>query len=224
MVDKNYRHFILIVDRSASMTFREEETVGGINNFVRELRKSPTKTSISLTIFDDHIDKVLDFVDLIDVKDFVVDDFKPRGMTALYDAVATTCINEGAVLASVSEDKRPGRVAVVVVTDGAENSSKEFTYDSLQKMIKHQKNKYNWEFIFLADGLDVARNYAGLGAVTFNAHMDSNDYRQVAYLYNKTTDASGMSKGMSASYVLVDSGENEENNSSPESEDLCIDE
>ena len=51
----------------------------------------------------------------------------------------------------------------MIVTDGQENSSKEFTRAKIREMIKHQQSAYNWQFTFLAANQDAFAEGASLG-------------------------------------------------------------
>jgi hypothetical protein len=74
----------------------------------------------------------------------------PRGGTPLYDSMARLITELGEDLAAKPEDERPSKVIVVVTTDGEENSSREWTHERLQELIKRQQDEWNWEFLFLS--------------------------------------------------------------------------
>lgn len=79
----------------------------------------------------------------------------PRGMTALLDAIGRTIDDVGRRLAATEEARRPVKVIVAMLTDGMENASKDYTNARISEMIGHQKEKYGWEFIFLAANQDA---------------------------------------------------------------------
>jgi hypothetical protein len=93
-----------------------------------------------------------------------------RGCTALLDAVGKTILDVGHRLSRTSEDERPGKVIFVITTDGLENASREFTYEKVKGLIKHQQEKYNWEFIFLGANIDVAKEADSIGISMDNAY------------------------------------------------------
>lgn len=90
-------------------------------------------------------------------------EYMPTGMTAMLDAVGMTINHVGQKLASMPEEERPEKVIFTIVTDGAENSSKEFDWETVRNMIKHQREKYSWVFTFLGANIDVNRVSDNLG-------------------------------------------------------------
>lgn len=86
--------------------------------------------------------------------------FKPSGSTPLLDAIAFAIISNGVRFEAMPEGERPQRVVVVIITDGEENSSVSFSryergYERIAEMIQHQKDVYNWTFVFLAANQDA---------------------------------------------------------------------
>ena len=61
------------------------------------------------------------------------------------------------------EEDRPGKVLLVIITDGLENASREFTKDKVREMIAHQQEVYNWDFIFLGANMDAVSEAGHLG-------------------------------------------------------------
>jgi hypothetical protein len=47
------------------------------------------------------------------------------------------------------------KVTVFISTDGEENSSANYTLDSIKAMIKEQTDKYNWDFVFAGANIDA---------------------------------------------------------------------
>jgi hypothetical protein len=88
---------------------------------------------------------------------------QPRGMTALYDGVGRLITDVGAELAKLPEAERPGHVIVVVMTDGHENSSVEWTHEAVGAAIKRQESEYSWYFVFLGANMDAVAVGARMG-------------------------------------------------------------
>jgi len=84
-------------------------------------------------------------------------------MTALLDAMGRTIDDLGEQLAAMPEDGRPGTVIVVTLTDGLENASKDYTREKVAERVKHQEEKYGWEFIFLGANLDSINEAEAFG-------------------------------------------------------------
>jgi hypothetical protein len=84
-------------------------------------------------------------------------------MTALYDAIGKTINTVGRELADLDESERPGLVQFVIITDGMENASREFTSDAVKNLITHQTEKYNWDFVFIGSNQDAVLTASTLG-------------------------------------------------------------
>jgi uncharacterized protein YegL len=152
MTDKNLTEIVAIIDRSGSMQPFIDDTIGGFNSFVDEQRKTPGKAILTLVQFDDQYQIDYNGIDLEEVKPLNEETYVPRGWTALLDAIGKTINTVGERLSNTEEDKRPGQVIFLVITDGEENSSKEFTVNSVKEMVKHQTDAYQWSFVFLGGG------------------------------------------------------------------------
>jgi uncharacterized protein YegL len=170
MTDINLTEIVAIIDRSGSMVDLVSETIGGYNSFLKEQKKAPGKANITLVQFDDKYQIDYDGVDINDAKELDEKTYVPRGMTALLDAVGKTIITVGERLSKAKEEERPGQVIFLIITDGLENSSREFVAEKVSEMIKHQTDKYNWTFTFLGGG-DAAFNQAkGMGVNVNNSY------------------------------------------------------
>jgi len=160
MPKKDHTEIICILDRSGSMSSIEKDAVGGFNTFLEEQKKLPGTASVTLVLFDNAYLTPVKNADINTVQPLNKKTYVPRGSTALLDAVGRTVSETGARLAAADESERPENVIICILTDGEENSSREFSLDQVKEMISHQKDKYNWEFIFLAANQDA---FAGAG-------------------------------------------------------------
>ena len=79
--------------------------------------------------------------------------YSPGGGTAMNDAIAIAINRIGKWLSDMPEEERPSKNLIVIMTDGEENSSREYTLANVQEMIKHQAEKYNWTFVYM--GMDI---------------------------------------------------------------------
>ena len=159
---KNKTEVILILDRSGSMSSIKNDIEGGLKTFVEKQKNELGECSVSLFQFDAEYESVFENQDIKSVPNITVN---PRGMTALFDAIGKTINSVGERLSKTLEDDRPELVIVNVITDGFENSSKEFTKDQIKKLIKHQTDKYNWKFIFLGANQDAVLSGTDYGFV-----------------------------------------------------------
>lgn len=160
MVDKNYTHIALIVDRSGSMQGIHTDMDGAIKALLAAQAKGAGFCLIDVTTFDTEVE--YPYVDARpdDVKGELI---RPRGGTALNDAVGSTIVRLGEKLAAKDEDDRPGHVIVVVVTDGMENSSREYTLDQVRALVTEQTDRWGWEFLYLAANVDAFATGRGYG-------------------------------------------------------------
>jgi len=151
---------IMVVDRSGSMQSCRQDAEGGINAFIDEQKKAVGRCNFTLVQFDTQYEFVYKGIDIQDVPNFTL---LPRGATALYDAIGQAINETGKRLADMHEADRPALVAFVVQTDGLENSSKEFSRETIKQMIEHQRDKYNWKFTFLGANQNAVLTGTSLG-------------------------------------------------------------
>ncbi|MCC6907922.1 MAG: VWA domain-containing protein [Phycisphaerales bacterium] len=146
MTDCNLADITLVIDRSGSMSHVRAEAESGVNAFIREQAAARGQANLTLVQFDTEYDFVHRGMPIGDVPPYTLE---PRGCTALLDAVGRAITEAGQRLAALPEEARPGLVVFAIVTDGHENSSREFTRQQVRDMITHQRQVYNWQFVFL---------------------------------------------------------------------------
>jgi hypothetical protein len=157
----NFTRIAVILDRSGSMESCKESTVAGFNEFIRTQRELPGEATVKLVQFDDQYETVFD-KPLKECPELTQNTFVPRGSTALLDAQGRTIVELGQELAALPEQERPSKVIVVTLTDGMENASKEFSLDKIGKMTREQRDKYNWDFVFLGANQDAIQTAAAM--------------------------------------------------------------
>lgn len=159
---KDLTDVTVVLDRSGSMSSCQQEAQNGVNHFVKEQQSVDGECLFSLIQFDTEYEFVHRGVPIKDVPEFTL---VPRGMTALLDAVGRAINEAGERLAAMAEDQRPGLVIFVIVTDGHENSSHEFTKEQIKEMIERQQRDYQWKFTFLGANQDAFASAASYGVV-----------------------------------------------------------
>jgi len=184
MTKENLTEIICITDRSGSMNAVWTDTVGGLNDFIKKQREVPGEAKISLVFFDTEYEMPYNGIDLNsktfdDKLSFA--DFAPRGWTALLDAIGKTINDVGSRLKKTPENERPSKVLVCIVTDGQENSSKEFTSSQIKQMIEHQTEKYQWDFIYLGANQDAFAVGGNLGIIAVNCANYANQNTRHAF-------------------------------------------
>lgn len=167
-MNHNLTEIIFLIDRSGSMGGLERETIGGFNAFIEIQRKLKGKTVVTGVLFDDQYEIIWNGIEAEKVR-LTEEEYYVRGCTALLDAVGKTILDVGYRFSNTNEDEKPGKVIFVVTTDGFENASREFTNEKVKELIKHQQEKYSWEFIFLGANIDAEREADNLGIHRKNA-------------------------------------------------------
>lgn len=175
-MNRNKSHVCIIMDRSGSMQSIAKDMEGGLNTFIQEQKKEPGELTVSFYRFDDVCEKVIDFAQISTVGELKLE---PRNMTALNDAIGKAVKETGEVLSKMLEEDRPGLVTIMIVTDGGENASKEYTAEMVKSMVSEQESKYNWKFTYLGanqDSFAVGQNYGlNLASVANYATSNSNE-------------------------------------------------
>lgn len=152
---KDCTDITIILDKSGSMASVATDTIGGFNTFLQAQRACKATIRLSLIQFNEvyRVDYINE--DIKEAKELTDYTYRPEGYTALYDAIGRTIDSIGHRLNLLPEHLRPNKVVVVVMTDGFENYSREFSGKKISSMIAHQKEKYNWEFVFMGANQDA---------------------------------------------------------------------
>lgn len=181
-------HIICILDRSGSMSSIMNDSIGGFNTFLKQQKELPDEATITIALFDDKYELIYDNVDIKKAKELTSAEWYPRGMTALYDAIGKTINTEKANFAKLGDNK-PNKVLVCIVTDGYENSSREFNVDDIKSLIKDCE-KQDWNFIYLAanqDAFDVGSSFGVSAGNTFTYTASSAGVSTMNAKLNKAT-------------------------------------
>ena len=155
-VDIEPRDIIFILDESGSMNSMGNEPVEAVNTFVNEQKEIDNESTMTLYTFNSNVTIVYDDVLIKNIKKFSKDKYNPSSLTALYDAI---CI---AIKNKLNKEKNKN-VICVILTDGLENCSSEYSNEDVIKMIDKAKTEYNWTFIYLGANQDVFKVGSGLG-------------------------------------------------------------
>lgn len=162
MADKDLTEIVTIVDRSGSMQTMKAEAIGGFNTFLDAQKKVPGKARLTLVLFDHEYLLVHNGKPISDVPPLDETSYVPRGTTALLDAVGRAIDDVGLRLAETPEEHRPGKIIVLVLTDGHENSSHDYSAEHVRRMVQRQRETYSWEFVFLGANLDAPQVAASM--------------------------------------------------------------
>jgi uncharacterized protein YegL len=161
-------YYKFILDRSGSMESIQKPTIDSYNEQIVSLKRLQTefpdrKYIVSLIIFDDVIETIIDNKPVNEVEKLNYDSYMPRGATALRDAIGKTIqetkINFGKLL---TEHVDENECMITVLTDGYENASKEFSNESLRRMLNEVNERKNWTLMFIGSSEEsvlAARDY-----------------------------------------------------------------
>lgn len=150
----------VVMDRSGSMVSCQQDMEGGLNTFIEEQKKQPGAALFTLVQFDTTYEFVHKGMPIRDVPKCRL---VPRGGTALLDAIGQAVQETGERLNAIPEDQRPGLVVFVIITDGQENSSREWTLEKVKSLITQQQDAYKWQFTFLGANQDAFAAAGGMG-------------------------------------------------------------
>jgi len=160
-------HIAVVLDRSGSMDSCMTATVDGFDEFVNKQKLAEGEATITVAQFDDEYEILYDFKDVQDVIS-IKDIYQPRGCTALLDAIGRTIKATKAALVMKSKSQQPDRVLCVIITDGYENASREYTRDQIVKLVREQEEG-NWEYMFLGANMDAIAAATSFGLKASNA-------------------------------------------------------
>ena len=171
---ENYTHITFLMDRSGSMSSIRNAIQESFNQLVKDQAAIDLPCTLSLYDFDaaaaqeflglsfsvpligekdtNGFSTIYEMTQPKDAPEYAL---KPRGYTALNDAMAQAINRTGELLAALDESERPSKVLIIILTDGHENASRLFTAEQVKAMIEHQRNTYNWEFSFIGANIDA---------------------------------------------------------------------
>jgi hypothetical protein len=154
-MDLQKTEIAILMDASGSMQAIRDDAVGGLNAFVADQKKEPGRADLTVTFFDSNrFDRWVDGIDLRRCP-VLGHEYQPGASTPLLDATGRTIEELGDRLRRMPEAERPGKVLVIVITDGLENASCVFTKQKIREMIRHQEEVYKWEFVYLGANVDA---------------------------------------------------------------------
>jgi uncharacterized protein YegL len=164
----------VILDKSGSMASKTNDVIEGFNAYVAGLSKEDQVNYLfSLTLFDTQVAYRHVAIPLPKVKKLDSKSYQPGGNTALNDAIGIT------VRKVEADQPKVNKVVTVIMTDGEENSSREWTHDAVRGLIEQKEKEGSWTFVFLGAGLDAWHQGRSYGVQAANvARYSSNQYRE----------------------------------------------
>jgi len=199
----------VLLDRSGSMQSIKADTIGGFNEFLKAQKELPGEATLTLVQFDSGgYDRVIDAKPIVQAEPLTDATFLPRGNTPLLDSMARAIRETGERLKVMADASRPEKVVMVIITDGEENSSREFSRDAVMAMVAHQRDTYKWEFIYLGANQDAIKAAASMGIPAAFAASYTGANTKQAYGASSRMVASMRSGGGAAACSLTEDERN----------------
>lgn len=169
---------VFILDRSGSMGGLESDTIGGYNSMMEKQKNGKTgKVNVTTVLFDDKYELLHDRIPIKEIKPITDKEYFVRGNTALLDAIGKTVSHIKSEQNKLEKEKKSEKVMFIIITDGMENASKEYTVKAVKEIIETQKNKEKWEFLFLGANIDAIGTAESYGIDSSRAVQYKSDSR-----------------------------------------------
>ena len=185
---KTLYHFVL--DKSGSMSNCKETTIEGFNNqlkTIEDLQKEfpEQEFEVSLTVFDNEVETLYSHVSINQFRPLTTNMYHPNGGTALLDAIGIS-INEIRIKNESLILDNEMSVVMVILTDGMENASRQFSYHRIAEMIKNLEQTEKWNFSFLGADIDAIHtsrmlNIRRENVISFNKSDMNNMWNDISY-------------------------------------------
>lgn len=173
---KGLTELVFILDKSGSMSGLETDTIGGYNSMLEKQKAVEGECLVTTVLFDNNYELLHDRIDINAISPITDKEYSVGGSTALLDAIGGSIHKIGNAQKHTADDYRAEKVMFIIITDGEENSSREYSAQRVKQMITHQKTRYGWEFIFLGANIDAVTMADGFGIANDRAqnyHADS---------------------------------------------------
>lgn len=181
-MNNSMTELVFILDRSGSMSGLEDDTIGGFNGMLKKQKQENENVNVTTVLFDDNVDIIHDRFPIGIIEPLTEKDYYVRGCTALLDAIGESVHKIENVQEHLPEDYKARKIIFVITTDGHENSSKEYSYTQIRKMVEAKK-ELGWEFLFLGANIDAIGEAERIGISRNRAVTYENDQDGVALNY-----------------------------------------
>lgn len=154
---------VFILDKSGSMSGLESDTIGGFNSMLEKQKAVVGECYVTTVLFNDNYQLLHDRIDIRAVSPITEEDYQVGGSTALLDAIGKTIAKISNAQNHTAKAYRAEKVMFVIITDGMENASREYSAQKVKMQIEQQKKKHGWEFVFLGANIDAVETAARFG-------------------------------------------------------------
>ena len=154
-MNNNITELVFILDKSGSMSGLESDTIGGFNATIEKQKKLDGKVYVSTVLFSNDAKVIHDRVDIREIAPMTDRDYQVSGCTALMDALGGAIHHIANIHKYARPEDVPEHTIFIITTDGMENASHMYSAEKVRQMIRHEEEKYGWEFMFLAANIDA---------------------------------------------------------------------
>ena len=162
-MNRHLTELVFILDRSGSMSGLEQDTIGGFNAMLKRQQREEGEALVSTVLFDDYSKVLHNRVHINQVEPMTEREYQIGSCTALLDALGGAIHHIARIHRQLPEKERPGKTVFVITTDGMENSSRQYSVKKVRQMVRHEQEKYGWEFLFLGANMDAIATAAQYG-------------------------------------------------------------
>jgi len=189
-VKKDLTELVFILDMSGSMAHLTDDTIGGFNSVLKEHNDGRGEVLVTTYLLNNDSKMIHDRLPIASVPPMTEKDYSARGCTALLDAIGGAINHIVGIHRYIREEDIPEHTIFVITTDGMENASHKYSADHIRDKIRHEQDKYGWEFLFLAaniDAIETAEAYGIDKSRAVNYHADREGTEQVYEAVNCAT-------------------------------------
>lgn len=184
----NRTELVFILDRSGSMQGLEADTMGGFNAMLKEHQGREGACRVTTVLFDDRYELLNDRENLQRVLPLTAAQYYVRGTTALLDAMGRTIERFGSLQKHLEPSHRADKVVLVIITDGMENASREYSYSHVKQLVQRQQERFGWEFMFLGANIDAIATAGQMGIRADRAANYHADAEGLPLVYSAISD------------------------------------
>lgn len=175
--EKERLDVVFLLDMSGSMQGMEEDTIGGYNGYLDNMKDSDAK--VTTVLFNGSHEMITNGKCIKNVKKLSRKQYIPGGLTALLDAIGDTI--------KYMDEKGSDKVLFIITTDGEENSSRRYTKEDIKRLINIHDN---WEFIYLGADIDSYSEASSIGIKSNRTSNYKKTSKGVSKLFDKLKNMS----------------------------------